>query len=238
MKAVIMAGGIGSRLQPFTYVLPKPLIPLSDIPILEITIRQLAFYGFRSVTLALGYAAELIKAYFSDGSKWGIDIHYVVESKPMGTAGALSLLGEFSNPVLLMNADILTDIDFRLLYNFHLESNALATVALYEHKQLSKYGVITVSETGQLISYQEKPIRTELVSTGVYIISPTALLYMTTSTQDMPQLVASMIDNNEVVCTQLHQGIWKDIGNPEQLQEARQLFAGRPSYFLKGRTTV
>lgn len=234
-SAAIMAGGIGSRMQPFTYVLPKPLMPLTDKPILEIIIRQLVFYGFKDITLVLGYAAELIRAYFGDGSKWGINIRYVVESHPMGTAGALSLLKDFTKPVLVINADILTDIDFSQTYDFHIQSKSLVTVMLYEHKQYSKYGVIKVNRNGRLESYAEKPVHIELISTGIYVINPAVAHYMTSSTMDMPQLIASLMDKNEIVGTRLHKGIWKDIGNPEMLHEARQLFAERPIYFMKGR---
>ncbi len=234
-SVVIMAGGIGSRMQPFTYVLPKPLIPLTDKPILEIIIRQMVFYGFKDVTLVLGYAAELIQAYFGDGSKWGINIRYVVESQPMGTAGAISLLENFTKPVLVVNADILTDIDFSQTYDFHIQSKSLATVVLYEHKQNSKYGVIKVNKNERLESYTEKPVHIELISTGIYVINPAVVQYMTTPIMDMPQLIASLMDRNEIVGTRLHKGVWKDIGNPETLLEARQLFAERPMYFMKGR---
>src|SRR5438094_583587 len=142
MHAVILAGGKGTRLRPYTTVFPKPLMPVGDLPILEVVIRQLRAAGCSGVTLAVGHLAELLMAFFGDGGRWGLPIDYVREEQPLGTVGALALLPPFEAPFLLMNGDVLTTLDYRTLLERHRQAGAIATIAMHERAVQIDLGVI------------------------------------------------------------------------------------------------
>ena len=158
MQAVILAGGRGTRLRPYTMSFPKPLVPIGDYPILEVVVRQLRGYGFDKVTMLTGHLAELIQAYFGHGERWGIEIEYVREQQPLNTAGALKLVTDPAEHVLVMNGDILTTMDYRALYERHLEKGAQATVATIRREHKVDFGVIEYDADGFLSGYREKPV--------------------------------------------------------------------------------
>ena len=157
MRAVIMAGGRGTRLAPFTRVLPKPLIPFGDHPILEIIICQLRKAGFTDITLTLGYLSHLFEAYFSNGERLGVNIEYTYEDTPLGTAGPLSLIERLDEPFLLMNGDLLTDLDFAEMYNYHLQQDAVITMGLQSRRIDIEFGVIDVDQDSRIIACRERP---------------------------------------------------------------------------------
>lgn len=178
MRAIILAGGKGVRLYPITQVIPKPLVPIGGKPILEIVLRQLQAHGFRRVTLAVGYLAELIRAYFGDGRKFGLDLDYSYEAEPLGTAGPLALINGFTDTFLMMNADVLTDLDYCKLLEFHRSRGGIATVAAYEREVKIDLGVIIQNGHYRIADYIEKPTTRHLVSMGIYVFEPEVLDYV------------------------------------------------------------
>ena len=197
MKAVILAGGKGTRLAPYTTILPKPLMPIGDMPSLEIVLRQLRGYGFKEISLAVGYLAELLMAYCGDGSKFGLQINYSYEDKPLGTAGPLSLVPGLDETFLVMNGDLLTTLDYREMYQFHRKRGAIATLATYEREVKIDLGVLEIDEGGWVKDYIEKPTYKYSVSTGVYIFEPEVLTYITPNQRlDLPELILKLKRKN------------------------------------------
>lgn len=225
-QAVILAGGRGTRLQPYTTVFPKPLMPIGEHPILELVVRQLARHDFRDITLAVGHLAELIMAYFGDGARWGVHLRYSREEQPLGTAGPLSLLkAQLSRPFLVMNGDLLTDLDLRELMDFHASRGGVATVALARRSVQIDFGVVHVDDQQKLTGWLEKPELSYLVSAGIYVFDPAVLEYVPVGERfDLPQLVMQLVESGEQVNTYIHEGYWLDIGRPEDYQRANQDF--------------
>ncbi|MFZ5447021.1 MAG: sugar phosphate nucleotidyltransferase [Thermodesulfobacteriota bacterium] len=223
MRAVILAGGKGTRLAPLTEVIPKPLVPLGGKPILEIVLRQLQRCGFRHITLAVGYMAELIQAYFQDGKKWGVKLDYSLESEPLGTAGPLALIDGLDETFLVMNADVLTNLDYRELIRFHKSHEALATIGAYQRRVSIDLGVIVGNGTHRVQDYLEKPANTYLVSMGVYVFEPQVLQFITAQNYlDFPDLVKIVLAQNLPVNYYSFQGYWLDIGRHEDYEQAAE----------------
>lgn len=235
MKAVILAGGQGRRLKPYTLVLPKPLVPIGDIPILEIIIRQLAFYGFSDIYLACGHFYELIKAYFNDGKKWGVNLYYSVEEKPLGTVGPLKLLkNELDEPFLVINGDILTDMSFLDIFQNHIVQGKLMTIGITEHKTKLEYGVVHLYEKS-VVHYEEKPEIKHFVSMGVYIFAPYILRYIEEGKKmDIPDLIHKFLDKDIDINSYIYDGLWFDIGNKEDFEKALESFHEHRNLYLKG----
>jgi NDP-mannose synthase len=242
MRAVILAGGKGVRLYPITQVIPKPLVPLGERPILEIVIRQLAAQGFRRLTLAVGYMADLIRSYFGDGAKYGVHIDYSYESRPLGTAGPLALIDGLNDTFLMMNADVLTDLDYRALLDFHRAQGGVATVGAFERVVKIDLGVIIQNGCSRIADYVEKPTTSHLVSMGVYVFEPQVLDFIRdfisrphpeTQNQkptqppgylDFPDLIKLLIRDGRQVNYYLFSGYWLDIGRHDDYAKAAQEF--------------
>ncbi len=225
MRAVILAGGKGTRLAPLTEVIPKPLVPIGGKPILEIVIRQLQRCGFHRITLAVGYMADLIQAYFQDGAKWGVHIDYSFEANPLGTAGPLSLINGLDETFLVMNADVLTNLDYRKLIQHHQLQGGLATIGAYQREVTIDLGVIILNGENQIKEYLEKPKSTHLVSMGIYVFEPRVLEFIEPETYlDFPDLVRTLLSRNLPVYHYLFQGYWLDIGRHEDYQKASEEF--------------
>jgi NDP-mannose synthase len=221
MRAVILAGGRGARLTPYTTVLPKPLMPIGDLPVLEILIRRLRAHGIRQITLLVGYLAELMRAFCGDGSRWGVTIEYSYEKEPLGTAGPLRLLPDWREPLLVVNGDLLTDLDFTEFMKSHFRARVTATIGIYQRSVPLEFGIIEVSSAGHVSNYIEKPEHTYLVSMGAYILEPQALDMIPPRQRfDMPELVRLIISNGERVTSYLHKGYWVDIGRVEDYRQA------------------
>jgi NDP-sugar pyrophosphorylase family protein len=192
MKAIILAGGLGTRLRPLTFAIPKPLIPVGERPILEILIENLKRHGVSDIYLAVGYRAELIEVYFQDGRQFGVNIHYSREDKRLGTAGPLRVIRdrfEVSEPVLVMNADIMTKLDFQKFYQTHLQEAAAITVGIRQYEHVVPYGVVELQE-GQICAIEERPRLSFLISCGIYVVSPEVLdLVPRDQFFDMPDLI-------------------------------------------------
>ncbi len=200
MRAIILAGGKGVRLAPLTDVIPKPLVPLGGMPIMEVVIRQLKAHGFRRITLAVGYLSELIKAYFQEGAKWGVELDYSYESQPLGTAGPLALIKDLNETFLVMNADVLTNLDYQELLAYHRRQGGMATIAAYERQVKIDLGVIIPDGDCRIKDYREKPTSTHLVSMGIYIFEPQVMDFIQPGEYlDFPDLVKLLLQAGHAV---------------------------------------
>jgi NDP-sugar pyrophosphorylase family protein len=226
-RAVLLAGGKGTRLHPFTVTFPKPLMPIGDMPILEILLRQLHRCGVRDVTLALGHLAELIEAFIAQrirGALPDMRIASVVEQTPTGTAGSLSLIRGLDETFLVMNGDLLTDLDFRRLVEHHRTSGAELTIASHVKRVKIDLGVLELDGDGRLIDYIEKPEKQYQVSMGVYVYEPTVLdLIPRGGHLDFPDLVLLMLRQRRAVSVYPFDGMWLDIGRPEDYAQAQEM---------------
>lgn len=233
MKAVILAGGRGQRLAPYTTILPKPLMPIGDVPILEVVVRQLKHAGFDDITLAVGYLAELLMAYFGDGQKLGVRIHYSREQSPLGTAGPLALVPGLDEPFLVMNGDLLTTLDYRQLWQSHVAQGTIATLVTCQRNVQIDLGVIETDEEGRVRAYIEKPTYHYAVSTGIYVFEPAVLRYITPlARMDLPDLILKLLSDGQQVMAYPFRGTWLDIGRMDDYQQAMDEFARRRGDFL------
>jgi len=226
-RAVILAGGLGTRLRPYTVVLPKPLMPIGEYPILEVIIRQLARHGFDHVTLAVNHQAELFRAFFADGGKWGIKIDYSLENKPLSTMGPIRLIEDLPPHFLVMNGDVLTDLSFSNFYDAHVAQNNIFSISSFRRKHAIDYGVLEVNSSRVLTGFVEKPQKQFEVSMGIYMMSREALQFIPENEPYgfdhlMHDILAS--DGTTVSVNEYH-GVWLDIGRPDDYQEAIDCFA-------------
>ena len=224
MKAIILAGGKGTRLKPYTTVFPKPLMPIGDNPILEIIVRQLKLHGFNEIIMAVGHLAELIMTFFNDGTKYGIKIKYTREDQPLGTAGPLALMKEDLNEAfLMMNGDVLSTLNYSDLVNYHKRNGAIATIALKKRTIKIDFGVPEVDADNNIVGYTEKPEIEYLVSMGVYVFEPRVLEYIRPNEYlDFPDLIKELISNGETVKVYVYDGYWLDIGRPNDYERANK----------------
>jgi len=234
MKTVILAGGKGTRLVPYTTIFPKPLVPIGERPILDIIIRQLVRQGFGDILLSVGHLGELIEAYFQNGHKNipGLTLEYFRESQPLGTAGPLSLIPGLTDTFLVMNGDVLTTLDYRQLVAFHRRCAAALTVAMHRKEVKMELGVLETNCTGELTAYREKPLFSFDVSMGVYVYEPRVLQYIPKGLYlDFPNLVMRLLDRGEKVVGFQSQDYWLDIGRREDYELAQQEFHSRAAEF-------
>jgi NDP-sugar pyrophosphorylase family protein len=235
MRALILAGGKGTRLAPYTTVLPKPLMPIGEMPILEIVMRQLVQHGFIDLTLAVGYLAELLMAYCGDGSKFGARIDYSREDQPLGTAGPIALVPNLNETFLVMNGDLLTTIDYSAMLKNHRERGALATIACFQRDVKIDLGVIDVDSDNWVADYIEKPTFHYTVSMGIYIFEPAILNYIPLGQHlDLPELVLKLLKEEQRVNVFNFDGSWLDIGRHDDYERAIEEFARHPQDFLQG----
>lgn len=231
-RAVILAGGRGTRLRPYTLVLPKPLMPIGDLPILEVIIKQLVAARFDHITLAVNHQAEIIKAFFMDGSKWSVRIDYSLEDKPLSTMAPLRLIEDLPDNFLVMNGDILTDLNFDDLYQTHIRHNEIFTISSYAREQLVDYGVLDVVE-GRLVGLREKPRMNYEVSMGVYVMSRRALDFIPPDTAyGFDHLMHDLISAGQSVAVRGFSGYWLDIGRPDDYSQAIDEFESMRARFL------
>lgn len=237
MKAVILAGGRGTRLAPYTKILPKPLMPIGEMPILEILLRQLKRAGIDEVVLTVGHMAELIRTFFQDGERLGLRIRYSYEDQPLGTAGPLSLVDGLEEPFLVTNGDVLTLLDFCSLVEYHRGQGGIATIAAHDRKTRIDFGVIQTNHNQEVIGYIEKPTYDFYVSMGVYVFEPRVLTYIPHHAHlDFPDLVLKMLAAGERVLSYPYEGYWMDLGRISDYEQAvnefdrlRPLLLGEPT---------
>ncbi len=225
-EVILMAGGLGTRLRPLTENTPKPLLKVGNQPILETIIVNFAKYGFKNITISVNYKSEMIIDYFGDGSKFGVNISYIHEDDRLGTAGALSLLKtKPSKPFFVMNADLLTSVNFEHLLNYHCMENSNATMCVREYDFQVPYGVIEV-ENQNITSIVEKPTHKFFVNAGIYVLSPKVLENIPHNTfYDMPTLFDILIQQQQKVLSFPIHEYWLDIGRLSDFEQAQSQYA-------------
>ncbi len=230
--AVILAGGRGTRLRPYTLTLPKPLVPLVDTPIVEIVIRKLANAGYQSATLAINHMGDLIRAYFGTGDRWGLDLRYSLEDEPLGTIAPLRLIGDLPDNFLVINADVLSDLDLSGFLDDHIASGSIFTIGATSRDQILDYGVLGV-EGERLVNFREKPKLAQLVSMGIYAVNKRVLEYIPPNGPfGFDQLMLKLIETGETVRVKMHEGYWLDIGRPDDYERATIEFEKDRKRFL------
>lgn len=231
MKAMILAGGMGTRLRPLTFSIPKPLLPVGEKPILQIILEQMKRGGVDEIVLATGYHAELIRAFCGDGSQFGLKIHYVHEHKPLGTAGPLALARHHfhgSEPFLLMNGDVITGLDFGAFLRAGQDACCDLTVGYTQHEYRSPFGVLEISN-GQVHGITEKPVYTDSISAGIYCVRPAALELIPDDTFfTMPDLMLGLIGLGRKVGAYFIKDCWIGIETVEHFDEAMKELARIP----------
>jgi dTDP-glucose pyrophosphorylase len=220
-SVVIMAGGEGKRLRPLTHDCPKPMLQVAGKPLLEIILNQCLDAGFEDFYFAVNYLKEKIQSHFQDGSAWGARIQYLEEDKPLGTAGALSLLPRRpDHPILVLNGDVLTRVDYSNLLRFHADHQFTATLCVREHSTQIPFGVVRMDDL-KVVALDEKPVLTHYVNAGVYLLNPDILDLVPKNTLfDMPQLLETATRQGQSVCAFPIHEYWLDIGRPETLKRA------------------
>lgn len=238
MQAVIMAGGKGTRLYPYSALFPKPLMPLGEMPILELLLRRFKNAGIEEAYLAVNHLSRLIEAYFGDGAGLGMHLHYRHEDKPLGTAGALgAMIDELEDDFIVSNGDLLTTLDVGRMARFHAEKSADATVGVFEREVKIDFGLIELDDQCRMQAYHEKPTTRHFVSMGLYVLNRDAVRPHLRKNEylDMPNLLQAIRDNGGDVRCYHEECTWLDIGRPEDFARAqemfrddRELFLGRP----------
>ena len=219
-RAIILAGGKGSRLRPYTIVLPKPLMPIGDFPILEVVVRQLVRDGFEHISMAVNHQASLIRAFFGDGSKWSIKIDYYEEDEPMGTMGSLNKINDLPENFLIMKGDILTDLNYKEFYDNHLKNKSLFTIGAKKRLQPIDYGVLESNQKGFLQSFIEKPKKEYLVSMGIYMANKNIKKHIPNSFFGFDNLMLDLLSKNKPIKLYEFNGYWLDIGKPDDYIKA------------------
>ena len=234
-RAVILAGGRGTRLRPYTVVLPKPLMPIGEFPILEVIVRQLARCRFDHLTMAVNHQAELIKAFFQDGSKWGIKIDYSLEDRPLGTMGPLRLIEDLPPHFLVMNGDVLTDLDFDRMFEEHVAMDCGFTISSSQRDEVIDYGVLETDAEGWLVGFREKPRAHYEVSMGIYMLSARVLRFIPGDRlYGFDHLMFDLLAAQERVAVRRFDGYWLDIGRPDDYARAIEEFETNYSRFIDG----
>jgi NDP-mannose synthase len=234
-QAVIMAGGKGTRLHPYSALLPKPLMPLGDMPILELLLRRLASAGVTEVLLTVNHLRHLIEAYFGDGAKFGLQIRYIGEDKPLGTAGALGhIVDDLDETFFLTNGGLLTNLDLKSMAADHVANKADASIGIFRRQQKIEFGLIEFDAENRLKAYHEKPTNTYNVSMGIYLLGREAIRHHVRPGEylDMPNLLLKMQAAEADVRCYYDDCVWLDIGRPDDFALAQTIFEKDRTLFL------
>ncbi|WNL27659.1 nucleotidyltransferase family protein [Arcobacter cryaerophilus gv. pseudocryaerophilus] len=220
-KVILMVGGLGTRLRPLTETTPKPMLKVGNKPILQTIVEKFAEYGYTNIVMCVNYKSDIIQDYFKDGSDFGVNIEYILEEQRMGTAGALSLLKDKPNePFFVMNGDLLTNVNFEHLHNYHIATNSMATMCVREYDFQVPYGVVNIKDS-KIVSIEEKPIHKFFVSAGIYMLSSEVLNYIPKNEFfDMPTLFEKLISLNQNTVSFPIREYWLDIGRMEEYKKA------------------
>lgn len=232
IRAVILAGGKGVRLRPLTVVFPKPLVPLGDKPILEILLNQLQSFGLQDVTICTGYLSELIMALCGEGTKFGLNITYAKEDTPLGTAGPLGNLKNTTDPIIVMNGDLLTNLNFNKMINYHVQQQADITIGVYKREVKIDFGVVESNRNKEFIGFKEKPTFDFEVSMGINVISSAAIKYINAGQYlDMPDLILKIHQNGGKVSCYREDCYWLDIGRMDDYAQAQEQYSENMNMF-------
>ncbi|MFW9821471.1 MAG: sugar phosphate nucleotidyltransferase [Candidatus Thorarchaeota archaeon] len=234
MRAIILAGGKGTRLRPYTYSLPKPLMPIGgEIPILGIILKQLKNHSFDEVTITVNYMARIIQSFFEDGKDWGLKIDYSLEKKMLGTVGPLTLIKNLPKTFLVMNGDLLTDLDFKKFFEWHIKNDNDISVATFKRMSQNDSGVLYFDDERNIYDFKEKPIEYHNISMGIYVLNKSII-------EDLPknekigfdQLILDAIKNKLKIKAYPHTSYWLDIGCNSDYEKANDYFIQNRSQFL------
>ena len=222
MKAVILAGGKGTRLKPYTTHFPKPLMPIGDKPILELVIERLREAEIKQIVITTRHMSEMIESFFGDGKKFGVHITYSAEGKPLGTGGPLRLIEDkIGEDFLVMNGDVLTDLDFSDFIDFHFKNKNTATIAASSRKVDVDFGLVRLDERNNFLSWKEKPVLEYSVSMGIYLFSPGILHNLPKKESfGIPELIQHLHKKKKKIMGYIHKGYWLDIGRPDDYKKA------------------
>jgi len=234
MRAVILAGGKGTRLRPYTYSLPKPLMPIGgEMPILEIILKQLKKHGFDHITIAVNYMAKIIQAFFGEGKEWDMKIDYSLEKKPLGTVGALTLIDDLPENFLVMNGDLLTDLDFKEFYNWHINQRNDLSVSTYKRGLVIDSGVLKINKDNEIYEFREKPIIYQYVNMGVYILSKKLINPLPKNkAYGFDQLILTGIKKKLRIKAYKHDSFWLDIGQTDDYKKANEYYINNKEKLL------
>lgn len=235
MQVLVMAGGRGTRLGPYTATFPKPLVPIGDMPILELLLRQFKKAGVTDVILAVNHLHHLLQAFFGEGQRLGLRISYSLEDSPLGTAGPIgAVLSQLQDTFFVTNGDLLTTLDFTAMLAAHRVTEADATVASFRRTVKSEFGILETDEAMRMTGYREKPVQTHLVSMGLYVLRRNAVAphLAAGGKLDMPDLMRALVDEGRHVHCHAPECFWLDIGRPDDYAEAQQIFARDRKMFL------
>ena len=233
MKAVVLAGGKGARLAPYTTILPKPLMPIGEMPILEVLLRQMKHAGINHIVLTVGHLASLLRSYFGDGAQWEMEISYSFEDMPLGTAGPIALVQGLNQTFLVTNGDVLTTLDIKKLIAFHKQKGGIATIAAHRRQVKIDLGVIQLDGDYRVSGYIEKPTTDYTVSMGMYVFEPRVLDYIPVNQYlDFPDLILKLIASGETVSCYPFDGYWMDLGRPDDYVQANEDFSNMKRKFL------
>lgn len=235
MKALILVGGKGTRLKPYTTSIPKPLLPVGDRPILEIILFQLKVAGITDITLAVGHMSQLFESFFQDGKKYGLNISYSFEDKPLGTAGAVaSVIDNLGKDFIVMNGDLLTSLDYKKLIKYHLKNKSSATIATFKREVKMDFGVIEMEKDGKLKSLVEKPSFFYNFGMGINLLNAESVksLLKKNVYLDMPDLMLKLKDQGKSVFCFTEDCFWLDMGRPEDFEKATEVFEARKNEFI------
>ena len=226
-KVILMVGGLGTRLRPLTNDVPKPMLDVGNKPILHTIVENFAKYGYTDIIMCVNYKSEIIKEYFGNGDKFGVKIEYVLESKRMGTAGALSLLQKRpKDDFFVMNGDLLTNVNFEYLHEYHKDSNALASICIRKYEMQVPYGVVNV-RANKVTSIEEKPTQSFFVSAGIYMFSPIVLDFIPKGVfYDMPTLFSELLKHDFPIHPFPIREYWLDIGRMDEYRRANDEYEG------------
>ena len=226
-KVILMVGGLGTRLRPLTNDVPKPMLDVGNKPILHTIVENFAKYGYTDIIMCVNYKSEIIKEYFGNGDKFGVKIEYVLENKRMGTAGALSLLkGRPKDDFFVMNGDLLTNVNFEYLHEYHKDSNALASICIRKYEMQVPYGVVNV-RANKVTSIEEKPTQSFFVSAGIYMFSPIVLDFIPKGVfYDMPTLFSELLKHDFPIHPFPIREYWLDIGRMDEYRRANDEYEG------------
>jgi NDP-sugar pyrophosphorylase family protein len=236
MQAVILAGGKGTRLNPYTAILPKPLVPVGEYPILEIIIRQLKHCGIEDLVISTGHLAQLIESYFGNGKRFGVKIRYVKEDKPLGTAGAIGIIKGLKRDFIVMNGDILTTLNYKKMFNFHLNKKGIAAIGVTKRLIKDEYGIIEANRRSELENYIEKPTHSFCISMGINALNIRCRDYINKDESiGMPELFLRIKRDGEKVYCYESGDFWLDIGRPDDFRTAQDEFAKNSRRFIHSR---
>lgn len=239
LHAVIMAGGKGTRLKPYTAFLPKGMMPIADRPNIELLLRQLRHFGFKRVTLSTGHMARILQAYFSAHPIPGLAIDYTEEKTALGTVGALRLLKNVQQPVLVVNCDVVTDLNFREVYEAHSAGSAALTIVLVRHAHVLPLGVVEVDAGGLVRSFDEKPTLEFLVNTGIFVLEPRTIDTIEFGVEyGFDRLAAELMADGQQIASFIHEGSWFDIGSSTEYHLAQDAVESDPHRFLPEEYTL